>query len=93
MFLNAPLLLSPPGAGEGPGTTTPRPWGWPALRDLGACQCLSLRYVARLRDDLSLALAHAAADVVVVSSRLGNLPQGASGARVHGQRYRQLLAP
>jgi hypothetical protein len=52
-----------------------------------------LRYVARLRDDLSLALAHAAADVVVVSSRLGNLPQGASGARVHGQRYRQLLAP
>jgi hypothetical protein len=54
---------------------------------------LRLRYVARLRDDLSLALAHAAADVVVVSSRLGNLPQGASGARVHGQRYRQLLAP
>ena len=55
----------------------------------------TLRHVGRLRDDLSLALAHGAADVVVVPSRLGNLPQGARGAlaQAHGQLYWQLLTP
>ena len=54
-----------------------------------------MRHVGRLRDDLSLALAHGAADVVVVPSRLGNLPQGARGAlaQAHGQLYWQLLTP
>jgi hypothetical protein len=55
-----------------------------------------LRHVSGLRDDLSLALAHGAADMVVlVPSRLGNLPQGVSGAQAqaHGQLYRQLLTP
>ena len=47
-------------------------------------QCLSLRYLGRLRDDLSLALAHGAADLVVVPSRLGNLTQGASEALACG---------
>jgi glycosyltransferase involved in cell wall biosynthesis len=43
-----------------------------------------LRYAGRLRDDLNLALAYAAADVVVVPSRLDNLPQSASEALACG---------
>ena len=39
---------------------------------------LPLRYLGRFHDDLSLALIYAAADVVVVPSRLDNLPQSAT---------------
>jgi glycosyltransferase involved in cell wall biosynthesis len=39
---------------------------------------LPVHYAGRLDDDLSLALAYAAADVVVVPSRLDNLPQSAT---------------
>ena len=39
---------------------------------------LPLRYLGRLHDDLSLALIYAAADLVVVPSRLDNLPQSAT---------------
>ena len=39
-----------------------------------------LLYAGRLADDLTLALAYAAADLVVVPSRLDNLPQSASEA-------------
>jgi glycosyltransferase involved in cell wall biosynthesis len=45
---------------------------------------LPLRYAGRLHDDLSLALAYAAADVVVVPSRLDNLPQSATEALACG---------
>jgi glycosyltransferase involved in cell wall biosynthesis len=43
-----------------------------------------MRHVGRLHDDLSLALTYAAADVVVVPSRLDNLPQSASEALACG---------
>ena len=39
---------------------------------------LPLRYLGRFHDDLSLALIYAAADLVVVPSRLDNLPQSAT---------------
>lgn len=45
---------------------------------------LPVRYVGRLHDDLTLALAYAAADVVVVPSRLDNLPQSATEALACG---------
>lgn len=45
---------------------------------------LPLRYVGRFHDDISLALTYAAADVVVVPSRLDNLPQSASEALACG---------
>lgn len=45
---------------------------------------LPLRFLGRLHDDTSLALAYAAADVVVVPSRLDNLPQSASEALACG---------
>jgi glycosyltransferase involved in cell wall biosynthesis len=45
---------------------------------------LPLRFAGRLHDDLSLALAYAAADVVVVPSRLDNLPQSATEALACG---------
>lgn len=45
---------------------------------------LPMRHVGRLHDDLSLALTYAAADVVVVPSRLDNLPQSASEALACG---------
>jgi glycosyltransferase involved in cell wall biosynthesis len=43
-----------------------------------------VRYVGRFHDDLSIALTYAAADVVVVPSRLDNLPQSASEALACG---------
>lgn len=45
---------------------------------------LPVRYIGQLHDDLSLALAYAAADVVVVPSRLDNLPQSATEALACG---------
>lgn len=45
---------------------------------------LPVRYLGRWRDDLTLALAYAAADVVVVPSRLDNLPQSATEALACG---------
>ena len=39
---------------------------------------LPLRYLGRFHDDLSLALVYAAADLVLVPSRLDNLPQSAT---------------
>ncbi|MEI6828780.1 MAG: glycosyltransferase [Synechococcaceae cyanobacterium ELA445] len=45
---------------------------------------LPIRFLGRLQDDLSLALTYAAADVVVVPSRLDNLPQSASEALACG---------
>jgi glycosyltransferase involved in cell wall biosynthesis len=45
---------------------------------------LPCRNLGRFHDDLSLALAYAAADVVVVPSRLDNLPQAASEALACG---------
>ncbi len=45
---------------------------------------LPVRYLGRWHDDLALALAYAAADVVVVPSRLDNLPQSATEALACG---------
>ena len=45
---------------------------------------LPVRYLGRWHDDLTLALAYAAADVVVVPSRLDNLPQSATEALACG---------
>jgi glycosyltransferase involved in cell wall biosynthesis len=45
---------------------------------------LPVRYVGRLHDDQSLAMLYSAADVVVVPSRLDNLPQMATEAQSGG---------
>ncbi|MBM5801392.1 MAG: glycosyltransferase [Cyanobacteria bacterium K_DeepCast_35m_m2_023] len=53
------------------GQSQPRqPQEWP----------IPVLYSGRFHDDVSLALAYAAADVVVVSSRMDNLPQSATEA-------------